>query len=387
MRILYIFLIIIVSLSLEGQNSAWLIGNSTGVGLDTKNKGLGGQFGFDVQKHLTKGLYVVAGFDFAHLSKSADKLKTREPFDYVPESLQQFRTLSLGLKKIQKISSNASVALSFNGVMAFQDRISWTHEPDPMNFILLNDSQELYSHRDDWAFSLKASYLYRVNSLLSIGAYTSYLSKPESIAFGVTSQIHLSKGEKATAAKSQSPSKHYLEWFVGIMGGDGTAKILNHELSFGRNINSWLAVHLQYAVGQRAISTDEVFRFLSDEERVPFEERFSADDNEAGLLVLTPMQSSSIGLGLRVKINGEGRSTLYALGTARYFKGNTIRLSSAGPSADNYQESATNFSEVLAEIGLQYAYTFSSNFYFGGKASLAVSRMNIGVALNGGVKF
>lgn len=389
MKNFYLLIFLLTSMSLSAQEQKWAIGNEFGRVINLGKSAKGFQYGFDLQRHLTLGIHGVIGYGRTQLF---DGFNPQVEQDQVPRSITQFNNYSLGFKKTLKISKFGAIGIFLKGSWIQKTGSIWNPGPDNFGPYNLENLSGKYFKRNDLSYGINLEYIHRMGKNLSLGCYASYLSKTgnssdsELLSFGLRTAVTLGQPDNYQSSKP-SENKNWMEWTLGAYGGDGTPTIANFDFILGRKLYKSISIFGKFSIGQRTMDDPNIISNLDEDQLRLYEDNKLLPGNEAGLIYLIPSQSSSYGLGLKVKINGEGRSALYVSGGANYFVGQFVKTSSSGSQFIFLSESFTQYKTILPEFGLHYDFDLTDSFYIGGKGTIALNRLNIGLGVHAGFRF
>ncbi len=388
-RTICILLAIFLSCNLSGQYDDMVVNAKLGFQISLNELGNGSAVDISLQKHLALGVYGLIGYRQGHVTEGDFySIPDFELVDeYFPNSMHQFSAFGLGLKKVLQISSDDNISLSFTGLYIRQKNINWELALTGDDMLDLFLSQERYTQRTDLGFSVAIDYSHRVSNNFGIGVFADYLSRPRSMVLGLQTQFYINQKEKFENSKGRLDglSKNGLELRINSIGGDGTDRIIQYDVEYNRTIWKSISAYAKFSTGQKSKGSN--LNILSDDELEIYRMDFLGQDHEGDPVWLSPIHSTSYGLGLRVVLNADGRSTLSLSGGALYYKADVVRLRSSGGMAESWQESFEQFKQILPELGLYYDFDITQQFYIGTKISLAFNRMNIGIGLHAGTRF
>lgn len=330
MKTISVFILLFNCLVLSGQYDDFLIGSEAGYALSLDEEGAGSSFGVDVQKHLTLGVYGVLSYKRGHMT--IGQINQIDGMFYA-ENMRQYSTLGLGLRKVVFLSPKNEISLSFIVQNMVQRNVAW----GLARHYFIN---ERYSQRSDLTYTVSLDYTHRVTDHFSLGFYAGYYGKPNLVNVGIRTQIHLNKKSKDGTKKfviQKKDNKNAFEFRFCYLGGKrmgyknyrgGVTHRYSRpqfDLEYSRPIWKFVSLYGKFSTAQKHKVDKWVdLSELSEEELSQYPEKFLADDNEAGIIWLTPNHSTSYGAGLKFKINAIGHSEVLLSAGLVYNKADVV---------------------------------------------------------------
>lgn len=391
-QIVHTLLALLLCCSLYAQYDNVVVNGQLGVLTSLDELGSGSSVDISFQKHLKLGVYGIIGYQQGHMTLGDNYSITDfgPEYDFFPHKMYQFSSFGLGLKKVLQISPEDNIALTFTGLYVRQRNVDWELAFTGFGTADLSLSQEQYTRRTDLGFSVSIDYSHRVSDIFGIGLFADYLSRPRSMILGLQTQFYINNSDSANGSSSRLDAilKNSLELRVNSLGGDGTDRIFQYDVEYNRTIWKTISAYAKFSTGQKSKGDGLAsLDILSDDELELYKQEFLSQDHEGDPVWLSPLHNTSYGLGLRVVLNADGRSTLSLSGGAVYYKAEVVRLKSGGTMTESWQESFKQYKQVLPEVALYYDFDITQQFYIGTKVSLAFNRMNIGVGFHAGTRF
>ena len=388
MKTLYTIIFLGLSTLLVGQYDNLLIGTKAGVAFGETDRGDGTFYSIDIQKHISKGIYGILSYKSGQLVEGQEHSAEFGPGIFQADVMTQYSAVGLGLRKELKVSPKGKVGLSFSGLYVSQSRLDWDLVFSPFGGVNLQESQELYSERNDFGYGLSIEYVHRLSRIVRLGAFVGYDSQPSLINGGLRILAALGSENKEERPSAQ-PLKNWVEVRFGSLGGDGISAVPSYTLELGRRFSQRLSVYTKYGIAKGFGDRDlnDMLASYDEEEQLRYQTEFLAEDNESGSVIFHPIQSTTLGGGAKVALNVEGPSTLSFSGGVLWYRADVVSLSSGGSSLDFYEENFTRIRSIAPELGLHYDYNVSDFFYVGGKFEYGFGRTNIGVGVHAGMRF
>ena len=160
MKTLYTIIFLGLSTLLVGQYDNLLIGSKAGVAIGETDRGDGTFYSIDIQKHISKGIYGILSYRSGQLVEGQEHSAEFGPGIFQPDVMTQYSAVGLGLRKELKVSPKGKVGLSFSGLYVSQSRLDWDLAFSPFGGVDLQESQELYSERNDFGYGLSLSLIH-----------------------------------------------------------------------------------------------------------------------------------------------------------------------------------------------------------------------------------
>ena len=353
-------------------------------GGESVGDGLG--YGVDVQKHLFSGVYAVGGYATGHLERGRH-YGGDDSSDYQSSSLRHYHSFQVGARKRLRVSPAGAVSLSLLGIYTRQNRVDWDVSLDNDGRVDLAGSQEQYSFRGDLGYGLAVAYHHEVRAGLHLGVQAGFRSHPQIVTAGLS--VLAAVGEPQDPTAKRSTSKNWIEFRIGVLGGDGVSAVPQYTLEYGRQVAGQFSAYFKYGVG-RGVSDRNLSERLEDfssVDQMDFDARFLAADHEGDRVILHPIHHTTLGAGARYKFSSDGASSLSLSAGASWFRSEVVRLRTFGSQLDFYRETYDRFSYWTPEIGIHYDYDVTSQFYVGVKINYGFERVNIGVGIHVGLRF
>jgi hypothetical protein len=379
-------ILVFISMSYEfnaQSRQAWRIANKIGVTTGLNENGTGQYYGFSIERDLGFGISALgeysSGFFTKNLNQSSFESMNLTDIDGV-----NYRNYFIGIKKYLQVAERSTISLGFNAGISSIDKLlreaqNNTNLDANLQRILMGSEQAL-------SYQIVGEYNIVINESISGGLFTSYQSEPNNVQFGLRSYILLNPIDDSTEY-SDKLSPWWMEWAIGAFGGDGTPTLTNVDIYFGRYLTNSLSAYLRLSVGNRTITDEFITSSLSTEDLSEFGRQFLINDEDQGSGVPLINTSASYAVGIKYIINQSTKSKLHASLGLSYFTSNVVSPGSFGSSLEQISYNASEFKEILADIGIHYDYTISEKFYVGAKVTLAFGRLNIGAAFHTGVRF